>query len=282
MKLGYTEFSFGYAFTENLVRSTTTGPAGAPVFPNLVQEAQLGYDVSIDLPGFPLFFQFKLPELMVRDTAKEISDYALPRLTTPFFRMPLMRRDLSNQHQLLIDLETGSPGSVFYVTPVMQDQVQFNTAYCAQSVHQSCFFFSPTDIGPLPDDQKHSIAYQQNPKLAWFCSEPKPAKPLDYRDISGRLRELFSDSKQTGDLNEAAGKAKQLVYKYLPAGMRNQEDAIRARLGFLRSALPEQSDLDEDTMAVSDTLVVTRELARIGLGVDMVIAQPRAEKPDES
>ena len=45
MKLGYTEFSFGYAFTENLIRSMPSGPTGAPFFPNLLQEAQLGYDI---------------------------------------------------------------------------------------------------------------------------------------------------------------------------------------------------------------------------------------------
>jgi hypothetical protein len=56
MNLGYSEFSFGYAFTENLIRSSTAAPTGAPIFPNLVQEAQLGYDVQIKLPGLPLFF----------------------------------------------------------------------------------------------------------------------------------------------------------------------------------------------------------------------------------
>ena len=58
MKLSYTEFSFGYAFTENLIRSTKTRPSGAPTFPNLVQEADLGYDVRVECPSCPLFFQY--------------------------------------------------------------------------------------------------------------------------------------------------------------------------------------------------------------------------------
>jgi hypothetical protein len=102
MKLGYSEFSFGYAFTENLIRSSSAAPAGAPMFPNLVQEAQLGYDVRIDRPGAPMFFQYKLPALMARNTAFEISKYKIPGLAAPFFRMPLMRRDLSKQHERLI------------------------------------------------------------------------------------------------------------------------------------------------------------------------------------
>ena len=64
MKVGYTEFSFGYAFTENLIRGSASAPTGAPVFHNLVQEATLGYDVRTNLPAVPLFFQYKLPELM--------------------------------------------------------------------------------------------------------------------------------------------------------------------------------------------------------------------------
>ena len=61
MKVGYTEFSFGYAFTENLIRSSRATPAGAPVFPNLIQEAQLGYDVNINLPGRHSFFNSNCP-----------------------------------------------------------------------------------------------------------------------------------------------------------------------------------------------------------------------------
>jgi hypothetical protein len=64
MKVGYTEFSYGYAFTENLIRSSSTAPTGAPVFPNLLQEGLSGFDVRINFPGVPLFFQYKLPELM--------------------------------------------------------------------------------------------------------------------------------------------------------------------------------------------------------------------------
>jgi hypothetical protein len=48
---------------------------GAPIFPNLAQEASVGYDVHINLPGLPLFFQYELPELMTRKSAREISKY---------------------------------------------------------------------------------------------------------------------------------------------------------------------------------------------------------------
>lgn len=86
MKAGCTEFSFGYAFTENLIRGSATPPSGAPVFPNFVQEATLGYDVQIGFPAFPLFFQYKLPELMTRASAFEFANGLCPGLTLDFFR----------------------------------------------------------------------------------------------------------------------------------------------------------------------------------------------------
>src|SRR5690348_7313150 len=126
MKLGYTEFSFGYAFTENLARSAVARPSGAPVFPNLNQEAQLGYDVHIDFPGCPLFFQYKLPELMVSRRAAEISQHGLAGIRVRFFRMPLMRRDLSQQHDLLRRLERRLPNAVYYASPSMENNNSFN------------------------------------------------------------------------------------------------------------------------------------------------------------
>ena len=72
-QLEYSEFSFGYAFTENLIRSSATGPSSAPRFPDLVEGGGLGYDVEIDDGRVPVFFQHKLPERMVRSTASETS-----------------------------------------------------------------------------------------------------------------------------------------------------------------------------------------------------------------
>jgi hypothetical protein len=173
MRLGYTEFSFGYAFTENLIRSSATGPKTAPIFPNLVQEAQKGFDVRIDLPGLPLFFQYKLPELMRRDTAREIATYNLAGITVPFFRMPLMPSGLSRQHELLINLEKKYPKTVLYASPRMQDRRTFNLEYANGEVHRRSIFFSPTH-GALGQRSEAEAALAQarklNPKLTikWY------------------------------------------------------------------------------------------------------------------
>ncbi|WP_424940099.1 hypothetical protein [Aliiroseovarius sp. S253] len=280
MKLGYTEFSFGYAFTENLVRASATRPSGAPVFPNLVQEAQLGYDVRIDYPGVPVFFQFKLPELMVRDTAKEIATLRLRGLSTPFFRMPLMRRDQSDQHAHLIALERDFPGAVFYASPLLETNGDFNTAYCAGSVHQQTALFSPNDIGPLPDNKSHSVAYTSGSILAWRCSEPKEVKLNTYDNLDLTLSNRLTERKDT-DFEGSIQEVRRKIDRFLPSSIRQAEDQLRGRILERRSALEERAedvarpdDVERVQHATTELLVV-RELARIGLGVDLLMAQPR-------
>lgn len=125
-----------------------------------MQEATLGYDVRINFPAVPLFFQYKLPELMTRASASEIANGKCPGLTLEFFRIALMRRDVSDQHQLLIDWEVRYPGQVFYAAPCLRDSPAFNSAYNTASVVSRSILFSPAQIGPLPDDEVHTIAYK--------------------------------------------------------------------------------------------------------------------------
>lgn len=273
MKLGYTEFSFGYAFTDNLIRSVASAPSGAPVFPNLIQEAQLGYDVRINFPACPLFFQYKLPELMVRNSAAEISQHALDGIRIPFFRMPLMRRGLSDQHKLLIQLEQQFPGAVYYASPGMENSSRFNKAYNAAEVHERSVFFSPQNIGPLPDDKEHVIAYRDGLAHAWLCSNPRQIPSSRFGDIDGKARSLFHDPRFS-TLREAATLIREKTLELVSPEVRSAENAIRGRIRTRRgtASLPE---IDPETQEVAENLLISREIVRVGLGMDMVIAQPR-------
>lgn len=143
--MGIQNFPLAYAFTENLIRGLAPAPVGAPIFPNLVQEATLGYDVQINFPAVPLFFQYKLPELMTRASASEIANGKCPGLTLDFFRIALMRQDVSDQHRLLIDWEGRYPGQVFYAAPCLRDSPAFNSAYNTASVVSRSILFSPAE-----------------------------------------------------------------------------------------------------------------------------------------
>lgn len=274
MKVGYTEFSFGYAFTENLIRSTQSRPSGAPVFPNLNQEAHLGYDVHIDFPGYPLFFQYKLPELMVRDSAAEISKHALPGISKPFFRMPLMRRDISQQHQLLIILEEEFQNAVYYASAIIENNNDFSIAYNAAQVHQQSVFFSPTEIGELPDDKQHVIAYRYGLGHAWLCSgEPHKIRAQHYQEVEESLGASFN-APRSRTLDVAAAQVQQVLLSLTTSEIRAAVPAIRQRIRGRRAALAASAGADARAEEISEELLVSREIARIGLGVDMVVAQP--------
>ncbi len=274
MKVGYTEFSYGYAFTENLIRSSVTAPVGAPVFPNLVQEAQSGFDVQINLPGVPLFFQYKLPELMRRGTAFEIASGQCPQLSLPFFRIAMMRRDLSRQHALLIGLEARYPSHVFYAAPTLQDTPAFNRAYDHAAVVQNSAFFSPTDIGPLPDDKAHSIAYKPGLSVGYFCSEPRIINALTFEALTSRISASLK-SDRFSNVGDVARTLREDILTLASRSWRQTEsllsDRLRARLAERRvgeTRTPEQERVLID-------ILVAREIARVDLGIDLLIAQPR-------
>ncbi|RVH60086.1 hypothetical protein CN213_06160 [Sinorhizobium meliloti] len=158
-----------------------------------MQEATLGYDVRIDFPAVPLFLQYKLPELMTRASAFEIANSLCPGLTLEFFRIALMRRDVSDQHRHLIDWETRYPGQVFYAAPCLRDCPAFNNAYNAASVASRSVLFSPAQIGPLPDDKVHTIAYKPGLSYGYFCSEPRQIEAETFEGLTARLSQKFKD-----------------------------------------------------------------------------------------
>jgi tRNA U38,U39,U40 pseudouridine synthase TruA len=274
MKLGFTEFSFGYAFTENLIRSAATSPHGAPIFPNLVQEARLGFDVHIDLPGLPLFFQYKLPELMKRKSAAEISKFNLSGLSVPFFRMPLMRRDISQQHQQLIKLEQIYPGTVFYASPCLRNRQEFDRAYCSTSVHKQSVFFSPNEIGPILDHKTHSVAYRKGLAVGFFCSRPREIMAKNFEAISQEAQTLLGQ-KRFRTLKDASLELREYIRSFATETIRESENKIEDRVRFRAKSWLDLTVPNEKERVIVDVLVA-REVARIELGADLLIAQPRA------
>ncbi len=184
MLTGYTEFSYGYAFTENLIRSSDIGPAAAPMFPNLIQEAKLGYDIKINYPAKVLFFQFKIPEIIVRRTSSQNYLCRSGRLRIPFFRMPLMPIKASDQHARLVQLNDSLTDSVFYSSPELRNITEFDEAYRNINVHVSSALFSPSEIGRIPDNDKHFVVYNEYAPWAFFCSEPAEIKKRNILELA--------------------------------------------------------------------------------------------------
>lgn len=166
------EFSYGYAVTEALVKTMPGGVQAAPLFPSLKKEGQpgYGYDVALEFSGFLLFFQFKLSDQMERRSALETKDGFLEPY---FFRMHLRASAHSDQHQLLIDLEATQqnlPHEVYYAAPLFHTSVQLNEAYRTNSVVDRTVFFRPSDIGALPDSDPHWVSFADGSNQAYFYS----------------------------------------------------------------------------------------------------------------
>lgn len=162
------EFSYGFALTSELVARFGLKRAGAPEFATQHAEAKKGGGWDMKLPALPIFLQFKRSDPMVRNTAQEARAFSC----MPFFRMYLRRRIHSNQHQLLLELEKEG-NLVLYAAPGFSKPSELNAVYSADRVAVQSIFVRPSAIGPLSDDEKHWVAFQVVPRLAYWCSEPK-------------------------------------------------------------------------------------------------------------
>jgi hypothetical protein len=169
MRPEITEFSYGYAITDELVNWYGTNLSAAPFFPSLYKEGQKGggFDLKLDWPGIPLFLQFKLSHCMIRGTAAEVKKGLFE---TPFYRMFIRPASESKQHQMLIDLESNG-NDVYYVAPLFHKQYELNSEYLTNNVCYRSIWFKPSNI-QITDNKSHHIAFKNHRDKIYLCSEP--------------------------------------------------------------------------------------------------------------
>lgn len=169
MKPDISEFSYGYAVTEELVASHKARIVAAPTFPSLYEEGKTGggYDVKIPIVGTPVFLQFKLSDCLKTANAKE---HGTLSLGLPYYRMHLRPLKHSQQHQLLLDLEK-SGESVYYIAPEFHTPSELNRHYLASNVVANSAAFAPSAIGVLPDDDEHYVVFEKGSTYGWRCSD---------------------------------------------------------------------------------------------------------------
>lgn len=75
LKPEFSELSYAYALTENLVHSLGIPLLSAPAFPSTVAEGKkgAGHDLKLSCPGMSIFLQFKLSHCMKNSSAKEFT-----------------------------------------------------------------------------------------------------------------------------------------------------------------------------------------------------------------
>ena len=190
MKPDISEFSYGYAITDDLIRWVGMPISAAPAFPSLLEEGRPGggYDLRLEFLGIPLFLQFKLSDHMTTSRTKEFSRGLF---RAPFYRMHLRPLRHSLQHNLMLALEM-SGNQVFYAAPLFHQAEELNRAYLNHEVVRRSVFIRPSDIGPLPDNEGHHVSFQASGE-AYLLSEPVVIRILTgeflARNLLLRIRE---------------------------------------------------------------------------------------------
>ena len=99
---------------------------------------------------------------------------------------------------------------------------------------------------------------------------PSGGDGVGFEDLSGYLaRSLDERSGET--LGSALAGLRESVLAAIPLPVRGVENAARARIRARQASDDER--LDAGTREVMEELLVARELARLGLGIEMLIAQ---------
>jgi hypothetical protein len=183
--------------------------------------------------------------------------------------------DLSDQHRRLIDWEGRYPRLVYYAAPCLRDCAGFNAAYNTASVTRRSALFSPAGIGPLPDDKVHTIAYKPGLSYGYFCSEPQQIEAGSFESLNERLSQSFKE-KRFRDFRNAAREVREAVLEVTSPVWREAEGAIVDRLRQSRpQTVADGTSPDADRERATLEVLVAREIARIDLGLDLMIAQPR-------
>ena len=194
MKPNISETSYGYALTDELINRQNMPINSAPIFPTLYQEGQNGggYDLLLDRPGLPLFLQFKLSDYLSRTNASEMNIF-----NNPYYRMYITKRNHSNQHQMLHELELNNElNEVFYTAPLFHEPEELNDAYLNGNVSNRSLWIHPSQIGLLPDDEQHYVVFD-SPTNWHMCSEPKK---MDFNVTFEKMTdELIQNLHKNGD-----------------------------------------------------------------------------------
>jgi hypothetical protein len=221
------EFSYGFALTQELIAIADPPLRAAPIFPSLIEEGRPGggYDVRLDIPGFPLFVQFKRADCMVRRSASEtVPPYSF-RL--PFYRMKITARTRSAQHDMLIDLDTGR-NQVFYAAPLFHTVEELNRFYLQKTVSMNSFFIRPRSIGRL-DDDSHHVAFDAG--RYWVFSEPHEVSGISGEQFPHALRARLAEDRRPlrdGPLQDILRHIERIVGdRHLPVPVEEAETAAR-------------------------------------------------------
>lgn len=184
MYSNFSEFSYGYAVTEEMVNSLGN-IASCPYFPSLREEGNTGggYDVKIlDRKGFIIYLQFKLSDKMVKSSCFEVKNglFSNPPIMRFHLRPPKSKFSNIHQHALLLTLNSINQ-HVYYIAPRFNEIAELNTFYVNNEILINSAFVRPEDIGTITDDESHCVSFEPNGRTFYFSSKSRkiPSYTID-------------------------------------------------------------------------------------------------------
>lgn len=109
----------------------------------------------------------------------------------PYYRFSIMPLKFSNQHNMLIDLE--STGElVYYTAPKFHTIEELNGYFLENAIIKNSIFISPIGIGVLPDEDEHSIVFDENTSSIYRCSIPKDIETGIEYELMNKLKKCKS------------------------------------------------------------------------------------------
>jgi hypothetical protein len=198
MRPYFSEFSYAFALTYELVNQTGISLVGFPMFPSLIQEGSPdgGYDLRLPIVGAPIYLQFKRSHYLRTSRAMEWSLF-----NAPYYRFYLRSGRYSQQHRLLLDLESdpSEPKIVLYAAPMFYTEEQLASYFLRTNTINNSAFFSPSDIGQLPDYLEHYVVFNERSSNAYVCSEPKKIDSYTGQKFMKYFQKLIHEHKKKID-----------------------------------------------------------------------------------
>lgn len=198
MKSSFSELSYAFALTENLVNSLGLPLLTAPTFPSTAAEGKkgAGHDLKLSMPGMSLFLQFKLSHCMRYASAKEFTSGKFHKKiggkTAPVYRMYLHPLKSSRQTSLMLKLEKRH-GFVYYVAPLFHLPIDLSKHFFAKTVAQESRFLRPSVIKKMPDQNEHFVSFRRTGKPWRFSDDPVELEGAETQDqVLIRIREELS------------------------------------------------------------------------------------------
>lgn len=208
----FTELSYSFAFTENLMRMHSSFGATYPWFLFPFEETIFGPDMAIPLyhNGWNVcFFQFKRPEWVDSKRAKEYQ-MCNKKLSHQYFRFKLYRKNnLYKQQMALAKLDKNIKKKkinkikkcVFYAAPEFIRYSDISRHFFSGKVVENSALFSATDIRKakkLSNNIQHSVAYEANSSHGYLCSDPAKIKRQSLGKIVGEQSDSLGGEEVDG------------------------------------------------------------------------------------